>query len=336
MMRVARPTAITDKMLNRIILIAGLGLLIGVPLLIGIYWAERHVSGSAPIADQHVLTAEAAVKKDPTSGAARDMLAAAYVDVHRYQDGVDQFSEALKIVSTDRAALLGRGIAFYQLQQYDSAAKDLQAFVTQNGTGEFAKQDPQLEQAYYELGVVQQAQGKWTDSVASETAALKINAADADALYSLGIGLTKTGNPAKGALALKHAVEFVPTGWCEPYTALVEAYTAQPSADGVAYATSMVAMCTGNFAAAESGLKPLVASKDFGVDALIGLALTAARSGDIPGAAGYYQQVLAKEPSNQSAIIGLQGIGGAAPSSAGAVPSASPATPASPAASGSN
>jgi tetratricopeptide (TPR) repeat protein len=324
-MRVARPTAITARTLNRIILIAGLGLLIGVPLFIGFYWMDRHVAGSAPIADQRVANAEAAVKKDPTSGAARDMLGAAYVGASRFQDGVDQFTEALKITSTDRSALLGRGIAYYQLQQYDNATKDLQTFIDQNGTGEFAKQDPQLEQAYYELGAVQQAQGKWADSVASETAALKINGADADALYTLGVGLTKTGDPAKGALALKHAVEFVPTGWCEPYTALIEAYTAQKSAEGVTYATGMVAMCTGNYAAAESGLKPLVGSKDFGLDALLGLALTAARSGDNATAAGYYQQVLAKEPTNQSAIIGLQGIGGTAPSSSAGAASASPA-----------
>jgi tetratricopeptide (TPR) repeat protein len=260
------------------------------------------------------------------------MLAAAYVSAGRFQDGVDQFSEALKITATDRSALLGRGIAYYQLKDYDNATKDLQAFITQNGTGEFAKQDPQLQRAYYELGVVQSAQGKWAESVASEIAALKIDAGDADALYTLGVGLTKTGDPAKGARALQQAVAFVPTGWCDPYRAMVDAYTAQNSVEGTAYANGMVAMCTDNYAAATKALQPLVTSKDFGVSALLGLALTAARSGDNAAAAGYYNQVLAQDPKNQSAIIGLQQV--AAPASA--APGASQTTPASPAPSESN
>ncbi|MFN8630576.1 MAG: tetratricopeptide repeat protein [Chloroflexota bacterium] len=326
-MRVARPTTITDKTLNRIILIAGLGLLIGIPAFIGFYFLDRHVTPAPSVAEQHIATAEAQVKANPTDGGARDMLAAAYVSAGRYQDGVDQFTEALKILATDRSALLGRGIAYYQLKQYDNAAKDLQTFITQNSTGEFAKQDPQLERAYYQLGVVQAAQEKWTESVNSEIAALKIDAGNADALYQLGVGLIKTGDPAKAARALQQAVAFVPTGWCEPYQAMVDAYTAQSSADGTAYAKGMVAMCTGDFATAAATLKPLATSKDFGVNALLGLALTAARSGDNPGAAAYYNQVLAQDPKNQSAIIGLSQLG----HTASAAPDASQTSPASPA-----
>jgi tetratricopeptide (TPR) repeat protein len=332
MMRVARPTAITDKALNRIILIAGLGLLIGIPAFLGFYYVTRHVDSAPTVTDQHIQIAEAQVKANPTDTGARDMLAAAYVSAGRYQDGVDQFTEALKILATDRAALLGRGIAYYQLKQYDNAVKDLQTFITQNGTGEFAKQDPQLERAYYELGVVQAAQEKWTDSVNSEIAALKIDSGDADALYQLGVGLIKTGDPTKAAQALAKSVAFVPTGWCDPYKAMVDAYTALNSAEGTAYAKGMVAMCGGDFATATASLKPLTASKDFGIKALIGLALTAARSGDNPGAAAYYQQVLAQDANNQSAIIGLSQLGGVSSSA----PGASQASPASPAPSESN
>lgn len=328
MMKVARPTTITDKTLNRIILIAGLGLLIGIPLFVGFYFLDRHVTAAPAIADQHVAAAEALVKTNPTDEAARDALAAAYVSAGRFQDGVDQFTEALRITATDRAALLGRGIAYYQLKQYDNAAKDLQTFITNNSSGEFAKTDPQLERTYYELGVVQAEQGKWADSVASEESALKIDAGDADALYQLGVGLTKTGDPVKAAKALQQAVAFVPTGWCDPYQAMVDAYAAQSSAGGTAYANGMVAMCKGDFTTASALLKPLTSSKDFGVNALLGLALSAARSGDNAGATAYYKQVLAQDPTNQSAVIGLSLItsSSASPASNSAQPpSASPA-----------
>ena len=320
MMRVARPTTITDKALNRIILIAGLGLLIGIPAFVAFYAMDRHVDPGARMADRTVTEAEAAVQADPRSLAARDHLAAAYVSADRFADGVTQFTEALKIDSKDRAALLGRGIAYYQLKQYDPAAADLQTFISGNAAGEFAKQDPQLEQAYYELGAIQVEQGRNTDAVVTLEKALKINASDADALYSLGVALTKTGDPAKGVLALKQAVAFVPTDWCDPYAALVPAYQALGNADGVAYANGMVTFCNGNYAAAATALKPLT-SGTMATDALIGLALTSAKSGDNDAARAYYQQVLAKDPGNQSAIIGLSsmvgGTSSAAPSPSG-------------------
>jgi tetratricopeptide (TPR) repeat protein len=322
MLKVARPTTISDRTVNRAILACGLALLIGIPAIAAIYWSDRHVDSRPSIADQTVAAAEAAVQADPQDLAARDHLAAAYVSADRTQDGIDQFTEVLKIDATDRPALLGRAIAYINVGQLDAAGADLQTFIDKNSTGEMAKTDPQLEQAYYELGVVQLKKGQAAEAVTTLEKGLAINAADADALYTLGSALVVTGDDAKAVSALKLAVSFVPLGWCDPYPELVKAYTALGTADGVAWANGMAAFCAGDADQAQAVLQPLTTSA-MKIDALMGLGYIAAQQGDNAGAASYFDQVLAVDPANQSAAIALNSIGAGTPAAASPTPAAS-------------
>lgn len=323
MMRVARPTTISNRLLNRLILACALVLAIGIPVMGFIYWNDRHVDPGASLADRTIATAEAAVQANPNDLGARNHLAAAYVTAKRYEDGIAQFSEVLKIDETNRAALLGRAIAYVDSGQPDSAVPDLQAFIDGNSDGEFAAQDPQLEQAYYELGIVQLGQGKAADAVATLEKALAINAGDADALNALGSAQVKAGDPEKAIAALRLATAYVPTGWCDPYRTLVEAYMALHQADGVTWATAMVAFCEGRTTEATAALQPLTTSSTMKADALLGLGLIAAQQGDNTAAASWFRQVLAVDPSNTSAQIGLSALGAGDSSAPSAVPSPS-------------
>ncbi len=327
MMRVARPTTVSDRTITRVIMIVGLIILIGIPAFALFYWNDRHVSPAGTVADQAVAAAEAAVQKSPNDAQARDYLAAAYIADNRTQDGIVQFGEALKISATDRAALLGRGIAYLKTAQLDLAQADFQKFIDGNGTGEFAQSDPQLEQAYYQLGAIQLQKGDAAGAVTTLDKALAINGGDADALYSVGQALNKTGDPTKAASALKLAVAYVPTGWCEPYQELSVSYTALKQPDGVAWSNGMVAFCQGRVTEALTALKPLV-NGPMKADALLGLGYVTAQQGDNAGAAAYFRQVLAIDPSSQSASIALASIGGN--------PSAVPSAAASPTPEGSN
>jgi tetratricopeptide (TPR) repeat protein len=310
-----------------LILITALALAIGIPVMVFVYWSDRHVDTGGSVSDRTVAAAEAAVQANPNDLQARDYLAAAYVSAKRYDDGITQFTEALQIDPADRPALLGRAIAYVEIGQLDAAATDLNAFIDTAAAGEFAGSDPQLEHAYYELGLVQLQKGLAADAVTTLQKAIAINGADADALYLLGQALNKTGDPTKALSALKLSVAFVPTGWCEPYQELAVSYTALQQPDGVAWAGGMVAFCQGRPDEATTALKPLTTGA-MKTDALIGLALVASQSGDNTAATSYYRQVLAIDPTNQSAQIGLSSLG------AGDV--AAPSEVASPTAGGNN
>lgn len=329
MMRVARPTTITDRTLNRAIKIVGLLLVVGVVAFALFYVNDRKLGGAPSLADQAVTAAEAEVEKTPNDVDARVHLAAAYVSDNRVADGIAQFGEALKLSPDYRAALLGRGIAYIKNNQLDLAQADLQKFVDKNGTGEFAAQDPQLEQAYYELGAVQLQKGDAKTAADTLQKALKINGTDADALYSLGVAFDQLNRQSEALQVLKLAVAFVPTGWCQPYQELATAYTGLKQTDGTAWANGMVALCNKQYDAAVAALTPLV-NGSMKVDALMGLGYTAADRGDNAAAAGFFNQVLSVDPQNQSAIIALNGLTDIHAGAAGASPSAAPAVSASP------
>lgn len=313
-----RASQMSDRSLRRATRIAAVALVIGIPLVVGFYWLDRHPSGGPSLNDRAVTAAEELVRQSPNDIGARDHLAAAYVTAGRLDDGIKQFTEVLGAAPADRPALLGRGLAYLAQAKLNTttvdtaklelARADFQALVDTSKGGEFAGTDPQLEQAYYELGVIALQQGKATDAVTALVEALKINGGDADALYSFGMALIQTGDAAKGVAALRQAVAFVPTGWCEPYSGLRTGYEALRDSVGAQWAAGMVQMCTGQLDAAQTALQPLVAGP-MKVDALIGLALTAAARGDRTTAADLYRQVLAIDPKNSSASIGLGQLG---------------------------
>jgi tetratricopeptide (TPR) repeat protein len=313
-----RASRISDRTVRRATIGAALALVIGIPLVAAFYWFDRHPAPGPSLADRNIAAAEDAVRQSPNDLVARDHLAAAYVSAGRYDDGIAQFSQVLAASSTDRPALLGRGLAYLAKAnldpgQVDGASLDLakadfQAIVDASKAGEFAATDPQLEQAYYELGVIALQQGRPADAVTNLEAALAIDGGDADALFSYGMALIQTGDPTKGVVALHAAVAFVPTGWCEPYEGLASGYAALQDATGQQWAAGMVAMCSGDLEAAQTTLQALTTGP-MKTDALLGLALVARQRGDHETAAAYYRQVLALEPANTSASIGLGQLG---------------------------
>ncbi|HEX7951185.1 MAG TPA: tetratricopeptide repeat protein [Candidatus Limnocylindrales bacterium] len=311
-------SGLSDRSLRRATRIAAVALVLGVPLVVGFYWLDRHPSPGLPLAERNIAAAEEAVRQSPNDLAARNHLAAAYVSAKRFTDAISQFGQVLDADPGNRAARLGRGLAYLAAAQLDPAKidaaqvdlarGDFQTFVDAAKAGEFAATDPQLEQAYYELGVVALLQGRPADAVIALSEALKINGGDADALYSLGTALIQTNDAAKGVAALRKAVAFVPSGWCDPYRGLKDGYAATGDTAGTQWAGGMVAACEGRLAEARAALQPLTTGP-MQVDALIGLALVSAAAGDTVAAANLYRQVLALEPGNTSASIGLGQLG---------------------------
>jgi tetratricopeptide (TPR) repeat protein len=328
-----RPTkrGLSDRTLNRLIIGAIVVLAIGIPLIGVIYFMDRSADAGPSMAQRAVSAAEEAVRKEPNNVASRMSLATSYVADRRFTDAISQYTEILKVVPDHHGAFLGRGNAYLLMQDDTNAAKDFQQLVAIARGGEQANADPQLEEAYYRLGDIALRAGRYEEAVTLLTGALAIIRTDADAMNLLGAAYVKTGRAPDAIDVLKRAIAFVPTGWCEPYQNLADAYTAAKDADGTAYATGMLAFCNGQPEVAKPALAALV-SGTFAIEAMLGLGQIAEIEGDVATATEMYTKVLATDPKNSNAIFGMQRMGTAASGDphASAIPAGSTAPAASP------
>jgi tetratricopeptide (TPR) repeat protein len=314
----------SDRTLNRLIVGIVVVLLIGIPAIGLIYFLDRNVDPGPSMVQRTVTAAEEAVRAEPNNVSARVALAASYATDGRFADAVSQYTEVLNAVPDHHGALLGRGNAYLALKDDASATKDFQQLVDIAKGGEMANADPQLEEAYFRLGDIALRAGRADEAVTLLASALKITRSDADAMNLLGAAYVQTGRAQDAVDVLRAAVAFVPTGWCDPYQNLANAYTALSKPDGTAYANAMVAFCTGQPDTAVTALTALTTG-EFSLDALLGLGMIAESRGDQTTATAMYKKVLDKDPQNFNATAGMQRMGTAA--SAGPHASLSPASP---------
>ena len=309
----SRHGRVSDRMVNRLIIVFAALLLIGVPVVAISYYLDRHVDAPPSIAKRAVAAAEDAVRTDPNLLSARLGLASSYAADDRPADAIAQYNIVLESQSGNRSALVGRADAYLATGDLDSAARDYQAFIDLAKDEEMAPVDKQLEAAFYGIGSIQLQQQKPRDAATNLANALVIEKTDADALDLLGQALIQIGDFDNAIGALQDAVALVPTGWCAPYEHLQQAYSAKSDGDGAAYATGMVALCQGKPDDAIAALDPLIGGA-YGRDALVGLALIAEQRGENAAAADYYAQVYAINPADFAAITGLARVGGTVPS----------------------
>jgi tetratricopeptide (TPR) repeat protein len=307
--------AASERTLNRAIIGLGLLLVIGLPTIGLFYVFDRHVDPGPSIAERQIAAGEAAVRAEPNKLSNRLGLALAYAAADRQADAIAQFNEILQAEPTYRAALLGRGDASLATGDLDAAAHDYQAIVDATTDEEMTAVDPQREAALYGLGSIALAQDRPGDAATFLAKALLINRTDADAFNLMGTALLRIGDAPSAIEALRSAIALVPTGWCEPYVQLAQAYTADKNTTGSQYAAGMVAMCEQRSADAEQLLSPLV-DGPFGKDALIGLGLAAEDRGDRSAAVAFYSRVYATDPTDFDAVAGLNRLGAGAPSAA--------------------
>ncbi len=317
--------AVTDRTLNRLIVALAALLIIGLPAIAVLYFMDRNVDPGPSMTQRTIDAAEAAVRLDPNKLSTRLGLAAAYVDAGRQQDAIAQFSQVLSADAGNSVALLGRADAYVALQQLDAAKRDYQALVDATKGEETAGADPKLEAAYYGLGSIALQQNRPRDAATFLADAITINRTDADALNLMGTALIRIGDTKNAVAALRDAIALVPTGWCDPYTNLQQAYAALRDEAGTQYAKGMIALCQNRAADATALLQPLVGGP-LNRDALIGLGEAAEAQNDTAAATSYYSRVYEADPKDFAAITGLNRLGASAPSVA---PSASPSADAS-------
>ncbi len=317
-----RLTAPSDRTTNRLIVGSILVLVIGIPLIGVLYFFDQYRSPGPSLIERDIQVAQEAVTKNPNLLTARLALAQAYAKAGRFTDAVAQYDQILNVSPDAAGALLGRGGVEIALDRLDAAAADFQKIVDAAKGGEMANVDPQLESAYYSLGVIALKKGQPKDAVIQLANAIQIKQTDADALNLLGTALLQAGEPQRAVTATRQAIALVPIGWCDPYSQLETAYQALNDSAGAQYAAGMVAFCQDRPDEAKAKLGSLT-SGAYAVDALVGLGLIAEAQNDAAAAADAYGKVLEKDPKNFAAITGLGRIGGPSGSPASS-PSAGP------------
>ena len=303
-----RSPSVSDKTFSWLMRLGVMVLTIGVATFGFMYYQDQHVDAGPSLVGRATLAAEAAVKRSPGNITARLALADAYRLDKRLDDSLKQYDVILGSDKANRFALLGRGSVLNTQGDLTAAVATYKKITNAQKKGEFAGADPQLEEAYYYLGAIAVKQGKATEAITNLSAALKIDSADSDAFYQMGLAETKAGSTQLAVEAFKKALEFVPTDWCEPYDQLVVAYGKLNQKPTAAYNAGMASFCHKKPADAKRQLKALIAGP-VKVDALLGLALIAETENNNPEAVSWYKKLLTVDPKNPAAKIALARLG---------------------------
>ena len=331
MQNIRRTRGPSDRTMNRLIAWAIAVLVVGAFTIGIIYVLDRYAATPPSIVNQKTTALEEALRKAPNNLTMRLQLAGAYTAGQKYDEAVVQFDQVLTAAATlengtgfIKSAHLGRGDALRLKGDLATARADYQAIVDVAKDGEFAGQDVELQAAYFALGTIALAEDKPADAIDVLNASLRINKTDADTLHLLGAAYLKNGAADKAVDPIRKAILFVPIGWCEPYTALGQAYTTLGQADEAAWAGAMSDYCLKTPGDVRPRLEALVVGPA-AVDAMVGLGTVAELDGDRAAAAGWYGKAVARDPKNFSATSGLARV---AEDPNGPAPSA-PAVPAS-------
>lgn len=295
-----------EQTLDRLIR-TGLGAAaVGIALVALFYFLERpHAAPS--LVERQIAAGEKAVRASPANVGLRLHLAEVYRAANRPESALEQYSAVLK-VEPNQAALLGRGEILAKKGELSAARQSFEETIGKTSGAEFARVNPQLEGAYYGLGSVMLKQHQAKEAMLQEQKALKIEPADADALYVLGTAAVEAGTYDRAVKALQQAVLYVPSGWCEPYEQLANAYRAQHRAPQMEYASAMMELCEKKPADASRRLARLT-SGPVAVDAMLGLGMAAEEESRRASAAHWYRKVLAADPGNFNARGGLGRLG---------------------------
>jgi tetratricopeptide (TPR) repeat protein len=271
------------------------------------YLGQRTVAGPSS-SQRQIVSAEQAVRATPNNVGARLALAQAYETARRFDEAIRQYDEILRAVPDHRAAMLGRADALYSKGDLDAADTGYRKLTDKQAGGEFAGADPQLQEAHYFLAVIADRRGRSDEAIRQAQAALKIEPTDSDAWYVLGGAQLKAGQTAQAVSSLKQALLFVPTGWCEPYGLLAQAYRSLAQAPAADYATAMVDLCQKRFEPARTRLLTLITGP-VAADALVGLGAVAESTGRSGEAVDWYRKALSVQPTNTPAISALSRLG---------------------------
>jgi tetratricopeptide (TPR) repeat protein len=298
----------SDRALRIALRICVAALVLGLAAFGTVYYLGQRADAGPSSSRRQIVAAEQAVRATPNNVGARLALAQAYETARRFDEAITQYDEILRAMPDHRAAMLGRANALFAKGDLDAADTGYRRLTDTQAGGEFAGADPQLQEARYFLAVIAERRGRTDEAIRQAQAALKIEPTDSDAWYVLGGAQLKAGRAAQAVTSLKQALVFVPTGWCEPYGLLAQAYRSLAEPPQADYATAMVDLCQKRYESARTRLLTLTTGP-VAADALIGLGMVAESTGRQSEAVDWYRKALSVQPTSTAAISALSRLG---------------------------
>lgn len=272
------------------------------------YWFDQRTPKVPSMVEQQIGQAEQAVRESPNNVPARLRLGILYHEEGRSAEGLTQLDEVLKVDPGNADAHMAKGRIMLDMGDLLGSTAAFKTVVESFGDGEFAHQDMRLQASLYWLGSIALQQDQPAQARDWLARALRIEPTDSDSLYLYGKALAKEGDHAAAIDSFRKSLQFVPTGWCEPYADIAASYTALGQPEQAQYGEAMGTACDGDRGAAKEALSGLV-DGPAGVDAMIGLAKIAELDSDKDAAIDWYRKALERDPQSIAAMGGLANLG---------------------------
>ncbi len=272
------------KQLTRMVWLAFIAvLLLGASFAI-YYYADRyvHIGDQSPF-ERDLLNLEETLRENPQDAAAGLSLAQRYLQNGRYEDAISLAQQIVTANPQDVEGLMVLGVAYTMDQKPVSAAPLLQQVVSIRRKTSVANADLALEAALYYLGENYIALGKHEEAITALEEALKINRADADAMYLLGAAYAQNQQPEQALDRFLDAVRFVPN-FTEAYQGMLESYSRLDMPDHALFARGMVAYSRQDYDAALAALEVATYNLPEFAPAWLGLGLTYEQLGELSAA----------------------------------------------------
>ncbi len=291
-----------SKQLTRIVILAGVVLVLLVASFGGYYYFDRYkYTGEdlSPIG-KSIDELEQAIRTDPQNPSLRAALAESYLLNKQYDKAVEQAGQVLAAEPENDRALLTLGISSYFLNDPAAALEPLNSFIAIHEKATTANVDSSLETALYYQADCYLQLGQPQEAIVALNRALEINKTDSDAMYKLGRAYGQTGEHEKAITAYERAVLFVPN-FSEAYQGMAESYQALNQPERANYAQGMVSYCAKDYPAAVTELEKVVAALPDFVPARLGLGLAYEGANNLTAARETMVKTLELDPANFAA-----------------------------------
>jgi tetratricopeptide (TPR) repeat protein len=294
--------------LTRIIILAGIALVLAVIGFAGYYYYDRYYNQPQLGAQEmSVAHAEQAVRDNPDDLEKRMALAEIYMLYQRYTDAIAQAQQVLASEPDNQRGWLVIGVASASAGQPADAIDPLTRFVNARKDEDMPGLDKSLQAAAYFLGDSYLQLGKPQEAIEPLTQAVNWSQTDADSMYKLGMAYSALQDYPKAVNMFSAATAFVPD-FLEAYDAMALAFDAAGKPDYGDYARGMSAYSKKDYKTAVELLKKSAQAQPGYAPTFAGLGMAYEALGSLQEALDAYQIGVQLDPNNFSATRGVERV----------------------------